>query len=829
MMSYFYSQRLKLALIIKITELRVQLKNTTRIRKTLMPITLKSDQDCSALQINNAYYAFLLDNIGPFPVEVTKQLPSRTFNAIWSSFYHYLTLVAETAKPGGGKSLNHYIENYPNTQQLPNLAEITDCLAFDTLDNYTNTQGINYWLNISALLEYGCLYKHLSDMEIEQCQRFEYLQELDHFSEIMDLSLLTKHLTQEFHSLSDLEKEIFIEKYSELFKKYLGLSQAIIKDEALYKPIAGRNKYINLGLERMLGEAAAKRRNCHYASYPNDNLGEFAINFYPIKAGAKVEAQYKILESANVGLTRTKYPYLSLLLTSNAPIPPGQDKLKELSVICSNMILQYGLEIGIAMFDGYVFDSGHSIHQLSILVSQVFKASDDVTPQVKIISVGPCASLVYQNKQAQHIIIRGEEEKGNHLGKTGSKQQRQIMTLADNSSIKIVLAPSPYAPALQSVPFETLKQNATENVKNPLAWLMVAFVKPFKIPTNCRNLLLSHIKPNELEIVKTPKWTQQEIKQIPEFSVLAQQYRNYLQEFDTLEINVLYAHLHADRLVDIHQKISIDIALAFKEELSSNNISFTLQPLIDNLHVRDVFDYKQYCALLQEKNLGPDIILTEDSLLIDRIGQGIIDCFVNQDPRDKYQIVYEGKRAINALFSDGTVVQLIDHMDKEGRLSCVTFDLAQIYYRQAPELFEKLFREDILTNYPDSTLGKWFMEHTTKNYHEIMYDMVYTNPDIQYRNKLFQQITQEIRPNLNKVESAKKMRHYVDALRDTLNQRNHCRNHKVISMYILEGSYDAQFDRYAKVHEAFALPSIDTYRVTFVSGMLELHAMCIKS
>lgn len=43
------------------------------------------------------YYAHLLDNIGPLPKEVTQVLPDEIFDAIWQEFYHYLTLVSETA------------------------------------------------------------------------------------------------------------------------------------------------------------------------------------------------------------------------------------------------------------------------------------------------------------------------------------------------------------------------------------------------------------------------------------------------------------------------------------------------------------------------------------------------------------------------------------------------------------------------------------------------------------------------------------------------------------------------------------------------------------
>lgn len=780
--------------------------------------------------VKNAYYAFLLDNIGPFPEEITEQLPPKVFDAIWQSFYHYLSLVSETAHPGGGKKFIGYIEENANCSSISSLSKVTDCLVYDNLASFKDKTSLNFWLNISAFLEYGFPYNDLSLAEQKQSERFEYIQELDHFSEIMDLSLLTKHLLNEFHSLPEIEKNPFREQYEVLFNKYFGFNTSLTSNKDTYKPIAGRGKDINLGLERMLGEAAAKRRNCHYKLYTdNHNLGEFSEKYYPIRSSALPEAKYKVSDPASIGEVRANYPYLSLLLTSNSIEPLPQTQLKELSRICSGLILSYGLEMGLAMFDGYVFDNHFTKYYLSLLISQTFKANEHTPVQIKLMTVGPGAILIYQDKKIKRIIVRGTEEINSYLGHTGSKHQREIITLDNNHPVKIIIAPYSYGLSLQTIsPIDVVKL-ANQNAANPLAWLMTAFIKTFSIPTRARNILLTHIKPDELEIIERPQWTSQEIKQIPEFVSYIQQCVDYLQHYQALEINILYAHLHADRIVDIHQEISIDVARTLKTEMLKKNIIFTLHPLVDNLHVRDVFDYKKYSNLLLEKELEPDVILTEDSLLIDRIGQGILDCFVSQCAENKYQLVYEGKRALNVLFPDNTIVQLIDHMDKEGRLSCVTFDLAQIYYRQAPDLFEQLFREDILLNYPDSTLGKWFKHYPDKNYHQIMYEFVYTRTHIKQRNKLFQTIRNEIRPDIHSIECTKSMRPYIDKLKAELIEREKTSEKKVISLYILEGSYDAQFDRYAKVHAAFAIPNIDTYRITFTSEELGFNVMCIKS
>ena len=780
--------------------------------------------------IKNAYYAFLLDNIGPFPGEITQQLPPKVFDAIWQSFYHYLFLVSETAHPGGGKKFIEYVEDNSNNRTIFNLSKITDCLVFDNLTSCQDKASLHFWLNISALLEYGFLYNDLSPDEKKQCERFEYIQELDHFSEIMDLSLLTKHLLHEFHSLSVTEKNNFMEQYNVLFNKYLSLDTALTSNEDTYKPIAGRSKHINLGLERMLGEASAKRKNCHYQLYTaKQSLGEFSVKYYPIRSSAVAEAKYKVLDPASIGEVRTNYPYLSLLLTSNSPEALSQAQLKELSGICFSFIMRYGLETGLAMFDGYIFDNHYTKYYISLLISQSFKENEYRPIQIKLMSVGCGAILIYQNKKIEHISVSGTEELNSYLGHTGSKHKREIIIVDKNLPVQIILAPYSYGLALQTISPIEATHLANQNASNPLAWLMTTFIKPFAIPTAARNILLVNIKPNELEIIERPQWTPQEIKKIPEFVSLIQQCKDYLKHYQTLEVNILYAHLHADRIVDIHQEISIDVARALKNESLETNIVFTLHPLIDNLHVRDVFDYKKYNDLLLEKGLGPDVILTEDSLLIDRIGQGILDCFVSQNPEDKYQIVYEGQRAINVLFPDNTIVQLIDHMDKEGRLSCVTFDLAQIYYRQAPELFEQIFREEILLRYPESILAKWFKHYPDKNYHQIMYEQVYTSTDIKQRNKLFQTISQEVRQDIHSTVCTKSMHHYIDKLKAELIEREKTGIKKTISLYILEGSYDAQFDRYAKVHEAFALPHIDTYRITFTSEELGFNVLCIKS
>lgn len=781
-----------------------------------------SEEHSNELIAKKNYYAHLLDNIGPLPKEITSSLPIKIFYSIWEEFYHYLSLVAETARPTGGSNFINYIESHPHLQGLPNLSEITSYLVYGKISDYPDAEKLDYWLNINSLLEYGTLYKNLSDKEKESCQRFEYIQELDHFSEIMDLSLLTKHISK---GVDNIDKETL--KKNPTILKYLIPNS----NSNIYKPIAGRSKYVNLGLERMVGEAAAKRRNGQYIIYKDvvGNIGEYNKNFYPMQTTAQVEAQFKVVDLASVGSVRTNYPYLGLLLTSNSSVPLAQDEIKKLNNICLILVLQYGLEMGLAMFDGYIFDNEYQQYLLSLIIVQAFKLNNESPIQIKIMSVGSGAALIYQKHEIQHIEVSHDEEKGSFVGNPGAVYQRKIVTVNQNQNIKIVLAPYSYGAALHSIPYSQLLQDANKNAQNPLEWVMKLPSKEFKISKDAKNLLSFHVSPDEMDVVSSPKWDNDEITKIPEFQPLADVYKAYLNKYKHLEINILYAHLHADRFVDVHQEISTKVALAFKNELEGDNISFTLQPLIDNLHVIDIFDYKKYNDILLEKELAPHVILTEDSLLIDRIGQGILYYITQQNTDSDYKVIFEGNRTIGLLYTDNTIVQLIDHMDKDGRLACVTFDLPQIYYRQAPDLCEKLFREDILLNYPNTILGRLFVKYPKKNYHQIMYDEIYTNSDIKYRNELFQKIAKEIRPNINTIEDTKPMLRYVDALKDEIMSCERTLSKKVISMYILEGSYDAQFDRYSKVHTTFAIPGIDTYRVSFVSEELKFNIMSIHS
>ncbi len=636
----------------------------------------------------------------------------------------------------------------------------------------------------------------------------------------MDLSLLTKHLSKEF---DDIDKEI-LKTNQEVFLKYLNPNS---DNKKIYKPIAGRSKYVNLGLERMLGEAAAKRRNCQFIHY--QGAGEYSKNYYPIQSSSQIEAQFKVLDTASVGSIRTNYPYIALLLTSNSTAALAQDEIKKLSNICINLILQYGLEIGLAMFDGYIFDIKYQQYLLSLQMIQVFKPTDESSVQIKLISIGSGAIFIYQDQKIQHIEISGDEEKDSIVGSSGAHYKRKIVMVDREAKTKIVLAPYSYGLALQNIPSTQLLHNADQNAHNLLAWIMSLPSKNFKIPKNTRNLLSFIINPASMETVSRPKWNNDEIKEIPEFKSLQNTFKEYLKKYQSLEINVLYAHLHADRFVDVHQEISTKVALNFKNELESDDISFTLQPLIDNLHVRDTFDYKKYNDMLLEKNLAPDVILTEDSLLIDRIGQGILYYITQQETDSNYKVIFEGNRAINLLYSDNTVVQLIDHMDKDGRLACITFDLAQIYYRQNPSLFEKLFKEEILSKFPGTILERLYVKYPDKSYHQIMYEEVYTHPDVKHRNELLQKIYKEIRTNVNSIEDTKQMVHYVKAIEEEIKNQEETKSKKVISMYILEGSYDGQFDRYSKVHQTFAVPGIDTYRVSFVSERLQFNVMSIKS
>lgn len=771
------------------------------------------------------YYSHLLDNIGPLPQELTLSLPDEVFYGIWNEFYHYLSLVAESAHQGGGQKFVNYIKSHETLENLPNLSEITHYLISSDISEYPFTDKLEYWLNINALLEYGVFYNELPLKEQTLCRRFEYLQELDHFSEIMDLSLLTKYISK---YSKQLDQKLWNNNCS-ILSKYLNSNKFT---EINYKPIAGRSPYVNLGLERMLGEAIAKRKNCHYKLYQNleVEIGEYSENYYPIRTSSKTEAQFKVFDLASVGSIRTNYPYLGLLLTSNSVQPLDQNEIKRLNNICVNLILQYGLEFGLALFDGYIFDSEYDKYLLSVVAAQIFKPNKHDPVQVKMLAAGRGAVFVYQNNKIQHIEINGPELNDNFIGKTGTTYCRNVVTVENNeNNIQVILAPYAFGEALQAMPFSQLLKEGNENASNVLAWISQLPQKSMRPPKQARNLLSFRISPKSIEIASRPRWTLSDISQISGFLNLKNICKNYLNQYKHLNINILYAHLHSDRVVDVHQEISTKIAKALKNDLNEERISFSMQPLIDNLHVRDIFDYEAYSNMLREQDLVPDVILTEDSLLIDRIGQGIIYYISKNSLSSDCKIVYEGNRSMNLLYDDDTVVQLVDHMDKDGRLACISFDLAQIYYRQAPNLYEKLFKNEILNNYPNTILGKLFIKHSDKNYHQIMYEEVYKNKNIPYRNELFQRISKEIRPNINNVEATKPMLSYVDALSNEINNREITRSKKVISMYILEGSYDAQFDRYSKVHKTFAIPGIDTYRVSFVSEELNINSISIKS
>ncbi len=140
------------------------------------------DENTNILIAKKNYYAHLLDNIGPLPKELTLLLPTRVFYAIWEEFYHYLSLVAETAAPNGGSRFINYIESNGQIKELTNLSEITGYLISSRISDYPHQEKLEYWLNINSLLEYGVLYCDLTAGERELCERFEYLQELDHFS-----------------------------------------------------------------------------------------------------------------------------------------------------------------------------------------------------------------------------------------------------------------------------------------------------------------------------------------------------------------------------------------------------------------------------------------------------------------------------------------------------------------------------------------------------------------------------------------------------------------------------------------------------------------------
>lgn len=732
-------------------------------------------------------------------------------------------------------SLDEVINYFVNDSQYNNLNNTNNVILNDII-----RKNFAFWLNMNSLLEFGEKYENLSNIEQKHATRCEYLQELDHFSEIMDLSMLTKHLSiilQNFENNNEKEaNENYFYLQKSHLKNYLYYQSQKNSNDGLnnFKKISGRQKFANLGLERMSIEAKAKRMDMKFPLYDKNVASDYYCKYYPIGESQKVEAQYKVKDSCSMGIIRTNYPYIALLLTQNSSDTTIKTDLSELLKICEGFILRYGLEIGLTMFDGYIFEKNLSFHKLSLIAVQIFKPDDNTQVlQIKYVSVGGGVILVSTDSNFHKLVnVTEEKSKQEFLGQTASTHNRGILPINSKFSVSIILTPITYCQPFNDIKPDILYEKINKNHHSLMGWIVSSFHKKYSIPTSKKNLIKFNLKSKNIKTMQVPNWNIKTIRKIDNFKVVTNSLINYLDVYSNLEVNILCAHLHADRATDIHQNISIEITKAIQEELKDiSKILFRVQPMIDNLHVKDVFDYRAYLTLLKENGLKPDVILTEDSMLLERVGYSILEQFLyKKNDLTNYKFIYEKNRSINVLFNDSTIVQLIDNIALGGRLACISFDLAQVYYRQNPELFEKLFREEILEHFSNSILARWYKENKQEiGYHQIMFNKIYSNDNIKKRQDLLKNVFQEICIPISDIKNNPIITKYHSAIQNYVINREKEKNKKVISLYILEGSYDAQFDRYSRVHQAASINDIHTYRITFSSDRNIINFMSVKS
>lgn len=529
---------------------------------------------------------------------------------------------------------------------------------------------------------------------------------------------------------------------------------------------------------------------------------------------------------SSVGLTRLHYPHIYAVLTCNNPDTElKQEDLTNLIRIYESFVLQYGIEMGTAMFDGYIYENKYSTSNLSLVGVQAFKPEYGLDNQIKIVSVGSNAVVVHQKDTNPELYIQGHQSEGNFLGHTGSTHDRRIVAIDEKKPTDIIIAPAKYGTILEKLDEKSVIKKINDT-NNRIATLM-GYGASGKVPKGQKSLMHTLINPANLELVQRPKWNEGFIYAQDIFTQTRDTIRNSLSGFGSLEVNILSGHLHSDRRLSTHQYIAVNMARLLRDSFSKDDrVHFRNMPLVDNLHVRDIFDYPAYIELFENIEFPVEVVLTEDSALMERIGYDILRIAIKSD-KQGYDLVYDGDKSMTMKFQDGTLIQLASHIDKGGVLACVPFDLAQVYYRHAPGLLEKIFREDILANHPDSELASLLRENSNKTYHQIMFDEVYSNPDIKGRNQRRAKIFDEVRVPFSEIRLDGKTP-YLDALKNEIADRHIQRDKKAIALYILEGSYDAQFDRFQRLFKAVGINGIETYRLTFNPENANMQLMSVN-
>ncbi|MBI5123679.1 hypothetical protein HZA75_07510, partial [Candidatus Roizmanbacteria bacterium] len=276
-------------------------------------------------------------------------------------------------------------------------------------------------------------------------------------------------------------------------------------------------------------------------------------------------------------------------------------------------------------------------------------------------------------------------------------------------------------------------------------------------------------------------------------------------------VDIQFGHVHGDRDPDEDQVVGSVIAGTLAKALHQAGIATQQRPLSDNYHVLDRLDFPKWISLLQE-NSGLPIteVQFEDALITRHFGDQLIARLFKLRP----DLIFEqgGNFYLRPEGQQNMAVELYDGVTQEnpkGRMGCIPFQLGLEVYRLNPALANAMYKDYIMTNFPDSLVAQWWQDDPEATYQELLYHHVYLLPADQ-RMALKAIVDEEIdRPFAEKCQRGETSMLDKQIKGADLNR---------VLMHVLEGFYEGQELKSTAMWQSLDLPPFKMRRIHFNRG-----------
>lgn len=334
---------------------------------------------------------------------------------------------------------------------------------------------------------------------------------------------------------------------------------------------------------------------------------------------------------------------------------------------------------------------------------------------------------------------------------------------------------------------------------------------------------------SRIGVVRRHRWRRETEMRRPQVKALISRLSG-LSGGGGLDLKLQFGHIHSDRPAGKEQLMTAKYSGWLAERLRGEGFAVEPLTLVDNLHVPDVIDYGKYRESLGKSGLTPERYVLEDALPIGVLAVGVCQkMLASKGLKDRVRKVGGSVH----LELDDTNVALYEGVSEKdgvwrGRVACVPFNWACDYYLHNTQLVDKEFFRYLEKSRPDSELLRLHRSEPGLSYHELVLKHVYGVSGFSERQARKDEVVDSAVPPFNHPG------HDFTGLVDGVFEASRQSDSKPAALYVIEGFYLAQWDKYKAFKEALSenvpgVPELEVLRFGMDFGTGSIQALSINS